>query len=78
MQFKQVFDCLMMSLKNMDEFSIGDVASINPKKFFRFIPDDKRIYKKSRSLENKMRLSFSQTPRISESVERFLFARELV
>ena len=33
---------------------------------------------KSRSLENKMRLSFSQTPRISESVERFLFARELV
>jgi len=78
MQFKQVFDCLMMFLKNMDEFSIGDVVSINPKKFFRFIPDDKRIYKKSRSLENKMRLSFSQTPRISESVERFLFARELV
>ena len=35
----------MIFLKNMNEFFIWDIAGGNPKKFFGFIPDDKRIYK---------------------------------
>lgn len=77
MDFKQVFNCLMMFLKNINKFSFEILPVVTQRNFSGLFRTTKESTK-SRSLETKMRPYFSQTSRISSSVDRFFWGRESV